>query len=215
MTKVTKEQIKEIAKVNAIEEAALKSFLDVESGSTGFDPKTGKIIIQFEPGYYRRLAPEVYRDYLRILNIINDKKNLATSDNALFAKYKMIFNNKVEGQVKEWEAFSAAFGLNPKAAMRSTSIGMGQVMGDNYSSLGYSSVDDMWTDARRGEYQQVLQIISFIKSKPALYKALTVRNWHLVAYYYNGSGYEAMAKRLNREPYNISMEKTYNKYKLN
>lgn len=178
--------LKEIARNNSIEYAALRAFIAVETGGIGFAKDTGKIIIQFEPAWFKNKAP--------------------------YAPSGAWSVNKVDVQSKEWIAFNDAFRKNPNAAMESVSIGIGQIMGFHFSTLGYKSVGAMWDDAKSGEYQQVLQMVRFIKSIPALYSALRARNWHLVATYYNGSGYKAMAKKYGREPYDISMKKAFDKY---
>lgn len=188
MSKVTNEEIQSLANQYNIEFVALKAFIEVESGGRGFDPVTGKIIIQFEPSWFRKKAP--------------------------YAPSGAWSLNGVERQSREWIAFNEAFRLNPNAAMESTSIGLMQVMGFHYRKLGFKSVGEMWDHAKVSERNQVEQGILFIKATPALYKALQEKNWHLVAYYYNGSAYKEMAKKWGREPYNISMEKAYNKYKL-
>lgn len=185
--KLTDNDIIELAEINNIEYAALKAFIEVESGGKGFDEKTGKIIIQFEPHWFKRKAPY-----------------------ALTGKWSL---NKVEAQAAEWIAFNDAFSKDPNAAMESTSIGLMQVMGFHYKTLGFSSVGEMWDYAKESERNQLDLGIRFIKSNPKLYKALKEKNWHLVAYYYNGSAYAEMAKKWGREPYNISLEKAYNKYK--
>lgn len=186
MERITNQQIKEIAAANGIEYAALKAFIEVESGGIGFAKDTGKIIIQFEPAWFRKKAP--------------------------YAPSGAWTVNKVERQSAEWLAFNNAFKLNPNAAMESASIGMGQIMGFHFKTLGYKTVGEMWDDAKRGEYFQVLQMVRFIKSIPALYKALKEKNWHLVAHYYNGAGYLKLAKEIGREPYNISLQKAYLKH---
>ena len=55
--KITDTQIAEIAKNNGISYAALKAFIEVESGGIGFAKDTGKIILQFEPAWFRRKEP--------------------------------------------------------------------------------------------------------------------------------------------------------------
>lgn len=186
--KITDLQISEIACKNGLEYAALKAFISVESGGIGFATDTGKIIIQFEPHWFKKKAP--------------------------YSPSGAWSVNGVERQSKEWIAFNSAFALNASAAMESTSIGLGQVMGFHYARLGYKTVDEMWNDAKLGEYQQVEQMVKFITSDPRLFKALKEKNWHLVATYYNGSGYKALALKIGREPYNISLQKSYNKYKI-
>lgn len=169
-----------------VEKEALLAFVEVESGGKGFAPN-GRLIIQFEPVWFRRNAP--------------------------YAPSGLWSQNKVERQSKEWIAFNDAFHIDADAAMKSTSIGLGQVMGFNYARLGYKSVGEMWDDAKRGEDRQIFQMAEFIRTDNRLISALKNKNWHLVATYYNGAGYMKIAKKYGREPYNISMEKAYLKHK--
>lgn len=187
MKKLTNNDISELAIAYGIEYAALKAFIEVESGGIGFDSKTGKIIIQFEPSWFRKKAP--------------------------YAPSGAWSLNRVDVQSKEWIAFNDAFKKNPNAAMESTSIGLMQVMGFHYKMLGFKEVGEMWDFAKISEKNQVELGVKFIKGTPLLYTALKNKDWHNVARYYNGSAYAEMAKKWGREPYNISMEKAYNKYK--
>lgn len=186
MSKINNQQIKEIAENNGLTYAILKAFIEVESGGKGFDAKTGKIIIQFEPSWFRKKAP--------------------------YAPSGAWSVNKVDVQDKEWIAFNDAFKKNSDAAMGSTSIGLPQIMGFHWKRLGYSSVGAMWDDFKRGEYQQVLALVRFIKTDTNLLKALKDKNWHMVASIYNGAKYKEMAKKWGREPYDISLRKAYEKY---
>ena len=169
------------------EPAALASFIEVESGGKGFDDKTGKILIQFEPIWMKRLAPYTPSGAWSV--------------------------NKVDVQSKEWIAFNDAFPKNPNKAMEATSIGLGQIMGFHYKRLGYASVGAMWDDAKKGLERQVWQIAKFIETDKNLQTALKIGDWHKVATIYNGSGYKEIARKYGREPYNLSMAKAYGKYK--
>lgn len=180
------DKIKEVAKNFGIEPAMFLAFIEVESGGKGFDDATGKIIIQFEPVWFKRKAP--------------------------YAPSGARSVNKVDVQAKEWIAFNDAFKINPTAAMESTSIGLPQIMGFHWKLLGYKSVGQMWDDFKRGEYQQVLALARYIKANPKLYSAIKRKDWHMIAYLYNGSQYKKMAKKWGREPYNISLEKAYKRW---
>ncbi len=166
--------------------AALLAFLEVETGGKGFDPTTGKIIIQFEPVWFKRQAP--------------------------YAPSGLWSVNKVDVQLKEWSAFNDAFAKDKEAAMESTSIGLGQIMGFHYKRLGYSSVGEMWDDAKKGLDRQLWQLIEFIRTDPALQNAINMGDWDKVASIYNGSGYKELAKKIPRESYDISLVKAYKKY---
>lgn len=182
--KVTKQELSSIAASIGIEYAALMAFIAVESGGTGFI--NGKLVIQFEPSWFRKKAA--------------------------FAPSGLWSINKVDVQSKEWEAFNDAFKINANAAMESTSIGVGQVMGFHFKRLGFKTVGEMWDFAKVSEYNQVVLMARFISTSPELLKALKTKNWHLVAVYYNGGGYQELAKKYGREPYNISLEKAYKKF---
>ena len=81
---------------NKIEPAALLSFISVETGGQGFDKKTGKILIQSEPAWFKRQEPYAPSGFWSV--------------------------NKVDVQSKEWQAFNDAWKINPHAAMLSSAI---------------------------------------------------------------------------------------------
>lgn len=166
--------------------AALLAFIEVETGGRGFDAATGKLIIQFEPVWFKRQAPY-----------------------APSGKWSV---NKVEVQSKEWIAFNDAFAKDKEAAMESTSIGLGQLMGFHWKRLGYASVGAMWDDAKKGIDRQIAQLVKFINTDVRLQKAINKGDWNVIATIYNGAGYKALAKKIGREPYDISMAKAFNKY---
>lgn len=211
MDRLTDLQIREVAKAHVLEYAALKAFHQVESNGKGFSDTTGRLIIQFEPHHFKKYAAKEYQEYLNIKPIVGGKPQMIVLT-PIEEAWNMILHNGVGNQTEEWKVFNLAFAINPDAAMLSTSIGLGQIMGFHFKTLGYKTVGEMWDDAKRGEYQQLIQMVRFIKSIPVLYRALQNRNWHLVATYYNGAGYLALAKKLGREPYNISLEKAYKKF---
>jgi hypothetical protein len=164
MKKITDSQVNELATKNGYTYAALKAIIGVESGGSGFADDTGKIIIQFEPSWFKRKAP--------------------------YAPLSAWSLNRVERQSAEWLAFNDAFAENANAAMESTSIGMMQVMGFHWKELGFKSVGEMWDYAKESEVNQIDLAIRFIKNTPKLDKALKVEDWPTVAYYYNGEQYK-------------------------
>jgi hypothetical protein len=161
--KITKQQIKQLAESNGYEYASIQALINVESSGKGFDETTGKILIQFEPAWYRKYEP--------------------------FTPSGAWSVNKVERQAAEWKAFNNAYAYHPIAAMMSTSIGMMQVMGFNYKACGFADVGEMWDYAKVSEANQVEIAIRFIKSKKELDHALVLKNWPNVALYYNGENF--------------------------
>lgn len=186
MKRIDDHDLQVIAQQAGIEFAMLKAFIEVESSGRGFDPKTGKLLIQFEPTWFRRQSP--------------------------YAPSGAWSVNRVDVQSREWVAFNDAFYKDPEGAMKSTSIGLPQIMGFHWALLGYSSVGEMWDDFKKGEYYQVKALVRFIEAKQNLYTAMQQKNFYRIAYIYNGSKFREMAKKWGREPYDISMKKAYEKY---
>jgi hypothetical protein len=184
--KVAKEQIKAIALIYGIEYASLMAIIATETPMQGFDSKTGKLLIQFEPSWFRKKEP--------------------------FAPSGAWSVNKVDIQSKEWIAFNDAFAIDPVSAMESTSIGLPQIMGFNFKQAGYGSVNEMWDDFKKGEANQIEALCRFIVNNKKLLSAVRVRSWDIVATIYNGKGFRELAKKLGREPYDITLRNNFLKY---
>lgn len=174
------------AKEVGLNPSNLLAFTEVETGGNGFDENTGKIIIQFEPLWMKKLAP--------------------------YAPSGAWSVNKVDVQSKEWIAFNDAFAKNQDAAMQATSIGLPQIMGFHYKRLGFKNVGEMWSFAKVSLENQIDLMIRFIKTDKNLLSALNAENWDKVASIYNGASYKEMAKKWGREPYDISLKKANQKY---
>lgn len=162
--KLTDIHIHQLAVEFGLSYAQIKAIIEVESGGKGFDEKTGKILIQFEPSWFKRKSPYTPSGKWSI--------------------------NKVDVQSKEWDAFNDAFSENPDASMESTSIGMMQVMGFHFKLLGFKTVGEMWDYAKESEVNQVRLGLLFIKSNTKMFKALKSGIWWQFAYYYNGEQYK-------------------------
>lgn len=176
MTRVTEQEIKTLSEAFNVAYPKVKAFIEVESGGKGFDEATGKIIIQFEPAWFKKKAP--------------------------YTPSGLWSLNGVERQAAEWKAFNDAFSKNQDAAMESTSIGLMQVMGFHFKRLGFSSVGAMWDFAKKSEANQIWLGLEFLRTDKVLFKALQDGNWKEVARRYNGANYDALGydkKLINAE----------------
>lgn len=199
---LTKQDITQIANSVGLDFARLMAFISVESGGRGFDPATGKIIIQFEPTWFHKYLVQFQIQHSFSSNV--DSKGRHTY--SIVAGNRVITNG-VEGQQSEWLAFDTAFSIHSKAAMLSTSIGMMQIMGFNHDACGFDTVDGMWDAFKKGEYEQVLGGATFIKHNNSLYTALRNKDWKKVAYFYNGPNFA-----INN--YDFHLSEAYNKYNV-
>jgi len=163
MKLLTNTSISLIAQEFGLTYAKVKTVVLIESGSQAFDPITGKIIIQFEPHWFKRKSPY-----------------------SPSGKWSV---NKVEKQAAEWSAFNDAFSKNQNAAMEATSVGLMQVMGFHWKLLGFKSVGAMWDYAKASAENQLRLGLLFIKSNKKMFDALVKTDWATFAYYYNGEQY--------------------------
>ena len=161
---IKEEEYKKLSEEFDIPVINIKKVVKVESGGQGFSKETGKIIIQFEPSWFKRKSPYTPS-----------------------GKWSL---NKVEKQTAEWVAFNDAFLKDKNAAMESTSVGLMQVMGFHWKLLGFKSVGEMWDYAKVSESNQLRLGLLFIKSNNKMYKALKTSDWDTFAYYYNGAQYK-------------------------
>lgn len=168
MKKVTDQEIRIVAESFEVPFSKVKAFIEVESGGQGFDftQEPPKIIIQFEPAWFKKKAP--------------------------YTPSGLWSLNKVERQAQEWKAFNDAFSKNSSAAMESTSIGLMQVMGFHYERLGFKTVGAMWDFAKESEINQIWLGLEFLRTDKVLFKALQKGDWKEVARRYNGSNYAVL-----------------------
>jgi len=185
--KITDVQIVDIANTNAIDPNYLKALSEVEGSGIGFSDYTGRMLVQFEPEWMKKFLGKGA------------------------GKTGLWINNGVGDQTVEWKAFENACLSGKEAAMKSTSIGMMQVMGFHYKRLGFDSVEEMWNYADESEAHQLNLGILFIKTNPVLYKAVKEKDSATVAYYYNGAGYIAFAKKHKVLPYDKRIDNAYKK----
>lgn len=197
---LTEEELQKLAELAKVETAVIKAFISVESGGKGFDPKTGKLMIQFEPHWFSKFLTQK-----KIAHTLNKSVNAnGKTEYTIVASDKTLVNG-VQGQQSEWQAFNAAFQIDPDSAMLATSIGLMQVMGFHHITLGYQTVGEMWDDFKKGEFEQARGGLQFIISKTPLYEALKKKDWPNVARFYNGPNYA-----INK--YDVKLKEAYEKF---
>lgn len=99
-----------------------------------------------------------------------------------------------------------AYRLNQEAALKSASWGKFQVMGANFSACGEKNIKNFVAKMCRNELGQTGLLAGFIKKNPELWKAVKEKNWHLIAYNYNGPDYKSDTN------YDVKMKEAYEYY---
>lgn len=110
--------------------------------------------------------------------------------------------NGVETQAKEWEAYNRACLVDVISAMKSTSWGLGQIMGFNHKLAGFDNVLAMVDSFKESEKNQLEGMLVFITSQPGMVKALKGKDWASFARLYNGEQYKTFK-------YDIKLKQTY------
>ena len=100
--------------------------------------------------------------------------------------------------------YEQAYALDPTNAMKATSWGKFQIMGFHFEDLGYSSVQEMVAEFNKGEPEQLVGFIRFVRWKK-LEDELKNLNWTGFAYSYNGKDYAKLG-------YHTKMANAYNRY---
>jgi hypothetical protein len=118
----------------------------------------------------------------------------------------------------EWQRFNKAIVLTDKlkvsdsAVFHSASYGAFQLMGFNYSYCGFNNVHDLVNYLGKGEYEQLVCFLRFVKSKK-LDVALKAKDWSAFAYRYNGSGYKGNPNT-TADDYDLKIATAYKKHSL-
>lgn len=166
---LTEEMYVGIAKSLNCEVAAIKAVVITESKITGpFDQK-GRPTILYERHYFMALT--------------NGKYNASHPDIS-GPRYQHYGKFSIQ-----YERLNKAIELDRQAALKSASWGAFQIMGSNYATAGYSSVES-FVQGMNTLSGQVYAFVNHISRTPVLLDALRTKNWAKFACYYNGSGYK-------------------------
>jgi hypothetical protein len=180
--RITANDVAEMADEYGIELAALRAVMAVESRNSGYDAKRRPIIL-FEPHV-------LYR------NLSGEQREAAVRQGLAYQRWgTRAYPKTQDGQ---YFRLADAIEINEEAAYKSISIGMGQVMGENFRYAGCSSAKEMFQEAMESEANQLRHMLNFIRNR-GLSDELRRKDWEKFARSYNGPGqvpkYAAWLKR--------------------
>lgn len=89
----------------------------------------------------------------------------------------------------QYERLRRALALNRRAALRSSSWGLGQVMGFNAQAAGFADTETMVVAMMASENAQLLAMARFIQGRPKAVAALRSHDWTAFARLYNGPNF--------------------------
>lgn len=182
---LSKKGMEQVCEILGVPEPVVWAILDVETSGFGFlRDKRPKIL--FERHIFHKLT-----------------KGEHDSGNANISSEKP---GGYVGGPGEYNRLKEAMRLNREAALKSTSWGIGQIMGLNYEAAGFATIYDMVKAMVKDEDSQLLAMANFIKSK-SLKDALQRRDWESFARCYNGPQYK-------KNKYDKRLAAAYAKYNV-
>ena len=208
--KLTEKDITNAAVLLSCEEAAIKAVLDVETGNRGgfllngdVDPTT-----KDSPTEYTDFPVILFEGHIFYKELKNRKINPEQYMNKTTANilYKSWTKEYYSSKWGEYNRLNKARKIHEEAALSSASYGLGQIMGFNYKSCGYISIEDFVNDMKISEGKQLLAFCNFIKANSKLLKAIQTKDWKTFARYYNGVDYA-------KNKYDSKLKEAYNRYK--
>jgi hypothetical protein len=164
-------------------EDEIHAVLDVETRGGGFD-QYGRPKALFEPHvFYRELS--------------GSARDTAVQMKLAYKKW-----GTLKYPYDSYPRIKAAMSIDEDAALRSTSWGLGQIMGFNASLAGYGSAKEMVEDFLDDEEKHLEAMVRFIISA-GLDDELRTHDWKGFARGYNGSSYA-------KHGYHTKLEERFN-----
>ena len=168
--KLTEDDFTAAAKTLDCEVACVKAVNDVESGRLGGYFESGRPVILFEAHIFSKNTGHKYD---HVLPEISSRK----------------WNKKLyRGGEAEYDRLEKAMAFDRTAALKSASWGRFQIMGFNFASTGYTSVDAFVEAMYLSEAKQLQAFLSFLRASH-LDDELRDKKWSAFASGYNGKSY--------------------------
>lgn len=156
-----------------VSEDHFQAFLNVESRSRGFN-REGQPIILNEPHVFYR-------------NLRGAERDQAVRQGLAYREWGEKPYERSQSARYEW--LDRAMRINEEAALKSCSWGLSQILGENFSLVGYGTVQDMVRAFMRDEEEHVEAMMKYILAT-GIADDLRAERWDVVARVYNGPGYK-------------------------
>ncbi len=183
------------AKDLGLEIEVIKAVTRVESSGSGFSSDF-RPIIRFEAHIFSSIkygTNHFYDKLFPTISVLRRTDSLVQGGDA--------------GQKREYIRLIQAMALDRIAALKATSWGLFQIMGFNYQTAGFNSVDNMINAMYKSEGEQLKAFASFIKKNNLVkYLKKDRHDWTGFALHYNGTDSDGEVSGR----YDKKIEKAYN-----
>lgn len=205
----------ELAKDLSCEVNAVKAVTQVEAGGKGgFDSKNRPIIL-FERHQFSKYSARKFDHDYPFISSKTAYLRIRGNDRKIIPDRKKEFDELKEKNAvansnyyppdsnTNYIRLSKAYLLDKTAALKSASWGMFQVMGFNFASCGFASVDEFVDAMATSEKEQVKAFARFIKSNKKLTEAIKDKDWLTFAINYNGAQQEHYDEQIKKAYENL------------
>lgn len=189
-----RDYLTKLAEDNGIEGAALMAVVDTEGRVVDLEDGiqdgmvNGFVMIRWEGHYFYKLLKGEQRAQAVRLGYAAQKHGIVKNPRSMEGRHALL---------------RKAMEINEEMALRSISMGVGQVMGENFGMCGYASVFEMWDDCHSLE-GQARAMLGFIKGARLL-DELQGLKWAAFARAYNGPSYK-------ENNYDVKMAQAYRRF---
>jgi hypothetical protein len=166
---LSEDGLREAGRALDVELPALWAVMTVETRGCGFLPDRRPLVL-FERHWFRKLTGGAFD---------NAAPDLSNATAGGYGK----------GGAHQHERLERAIALDRRAALESTSWGLGQVMGFNARAVGFADVEAMVAAMCESEDQQFQAMVAFIKDR-GLGAHLRAGDWATFARLYNGPDFQ-------------------------
>jgi hypothetical protein len=150
-------------------EDEIHAFMEVEANGSGFDAQ-GRPKALFEPHVFYR-------------NLSGEERQRAVDEGLAYARWR-----RGNYPTDSFPRIKAAMRINQAAALKATSWGATQILGENYRMVGYATVEDMVSAFMDDEENHLEAMVNFLIAS-GIDDDLREHRWEIVARVYNGPKY--------------------------
>lgn len=150
-------------------EDELHAFMDVEAAGSGFDSQ-GRPKMLFEPHVFYR-------------NLTGAKRDRAVREGLAYPKW-----GEKPYPKDSYPRLKKAMLIDETAALKAASWGLTQILGENFSMVGYETVQAMVAAFMEDEENHLDAMVKFLIAA-GIDDDLRAHRWEIVARVYNGPGY--------------------------
>lgn len=176
----------------------VKAFTMVEAPNGGFNSDETPVILYERHYFYRQLMlykkpgeSDEKRAQLRDW-LCENQRDICYPKPLTFAKFlpsgaPVDPRDRYGASSQQYERLKRAQQYSDSAALESASWGRFQIMGENWSRIGWKSVQAFVRAMYASERDHLDAFIGFVRSKPPLVQAMQKKDWANIAKYYNGT----------------------------